>query len=497
MPDPRKRIVIDGVDFSQVVRFPRILRAVPAALQPPRMLIAFFLVLLLLAVGRTWDGATEARAHPAGITYGTLTVNERSAAQPQLQTAVRRYVATEDQPEGEPSDWPLLDAGEVLRMVQQGYREQRDTDLEDTQLDRADQRFRATVAAIDEVRPRGSFEAVTRHVGGQTVRIVRGVLFLQPVEIFEGFKQTFVDLPRALWQHHLLFTLIYGTFALLVLAVGGGALCRIAACEISGRQKLRVIEAWQFSLVHWPRLVLAIMLPLVLAAVLAALIVLPGVIMNVPGLNILGAVLYGLFLLIGLLIAFLLLVYALGFGLLLPAVACENCDAADAQQRAYAYVLQRPLHLVGYGIMAVIGLALGYLVVSLFAVTMLNITGGLFGTLTGSAAMSAAVEFDMFNLAPVVAGDIYPNWHTATAAWFIGFWQSIVVALVAAYVVSYFFSAATHVYLLMRQACDGQDPEEIWYPGLVPGTLAPMPPTRVETAATKPKPDQPEKDDRK
>ncbi len=481
MPDPRKRIVVDGVDFAQIVRFPRILRAVTAAMQPPRLLIALFMVLLLLAVGRTWDSATEPRAHPAGITLGEMPVQDRAAAQETLRRAMRSYVPADDLPEGDPDEWALLDARDVLTRVRAGYRERRETEFGEAQLGRADRRFRSTIAAIDESRPRGSFEAVSVHLGAQTVRIVRGVLFLRPIEVFEGFKQTFVDLPRALWRHHLLFTLVYGTFALLVLAVGGGALSRMAACEISGRQKLRVIEAWQFALVHWPRLVLALLLPLLLAAALAVIILLPGVIMNVPGLNIIGALIYGALLILGLLIALLLLVYALGFGLLLPAVACENCDAADAQQRAYAYVLQRPLHLLGYGAVAVIGLALGYLVVSLFAVTALNVTADLFGTFTASAAMSQAGGFDIFNFNPAAASvEIAPNWHTGTAAWLIGFWQSIVVALVAAYVFSYFFSAATAVYLLMRQTCDGQDPEEIWYPGLVPGTLAPMPPTRVE-----------------
>ena len=69
----------------------------------------------------------------------------------------------------------------------------------------------------------------------------------------------------------------------------------------------------------------------------------------------------------------------MGFPLLVPAVAAENCDAADAMQRAYAYVLNRPLHLLGYSIVALVGLALGYVVVSLAAATTLNFTLGTVG----------------------------------------------------------------------------------------------------------------------
>ena len=36
-------------------------------------------------------------------------------------------------------------------------------------------------------------------------------------------------------------------------------------------------------------------------------------------------------------------------------------------------------------------------------------------------------------------------------------------------------SASTRIYLLMRSACDGQDERMIWWPGLIPGTLAEEP----------------------
>jgi hypothetical protein len=47
-----------------------------------------------------------------------------------------------------------------------------------------------------------------------------------------------------------------------------------------------------------------------------------------------------------------------------------------------------------------------------------------------------------------------------------------VVSLVAGYVFANYFGASTIIYMLMRQACDGQDMTEIWQPGVVPGTTA-------------------------
>ena len=67
--------------------------------------------------------------------------------------------------------------------------------------------------------------------------------------------------------------------------------------------------------------------------------------------------------------------------------------------------------------------------------------------------------------------------HSQLAAWFVSFWQTVVVCLVAGYVFSYYFGASTIVYLLMRRACDGQDIAEIWQAGEISGTAVPEPGT--------------------
>ena len=187
---------------------------------------------------------------------------------------------------------------------------------------------------------------------------------------------------------------------------------------------------------------------------------------------------------VGFVIAFLIIGYALGASLLIPAVACEKCDAADALQRAYAYVIRRPLHLLGYGLIAVLGMVLGYVLVSLFAGLIVNVTAAIVGAFTNNSAMRVAGGFELFDLTPAVDTGIHDAWHTEWSAWLVTFWQTLIVSLVAAYVLAYYFGASTIVYLLMRRACDGQAVEEIWRRGLVPGTLTPEPQPSIETAAT-------------
>ena len=44
----------------------------------------------------------------------------------------------------------------------------------------------------------------------------------------------------------------------------------------------------------------------------------------------------------------------------------------------------------------------------------------------------------------------------------IRIWQTVVVCLVPAYVLTYVTAASTKIYLMLRQACDGQSESEIW-----------------------------------
>jgi hypothetical protein len=56
---------------------------------------------------------------------------------------------------------------------------------------------------------------------------------------------------------------------------------------------------------------------------------------------------------------------------------------------------------------------------------------------------------------------------------FIGeIWTLVPFGLLAGFVVSYILCAGTILYLLMRKLADGQEVEEIWMPGMVPGTAA-------------------------
>ncbi|MCH7798962.1 MAG: hypothetical protein IID28_11040 [Planctomycetes bacterium] len=484
MADTDRRIVVEGVEFAQLVQFPRILRAVTSAFQLPRLLLALLMVAAVMTGGRVWDMLFTATVSPAGLMAEPWTTQDAARGRQVLQAALDRYgIAAEDNP---PAD-AVLSANDVLVQIRSAYSTQRDALLEqvadpeegvdreqaETALRAGDNRFLDTIDQLDDVRPRGMFEATAHHVTTGFNRLTRGLVSLEIGEFFNGLGDVFVRTPIGAWRNDPLFTVAYGLFFLVLIAIGGGALSRMAAVDMAFGEKIRLQEAIDFALRSWRRLVGSLVLPLLIAGVLSAMLLVGGFFLMLPWLDVLGGLLYGVALLLGFGVVFLLAGYAAGFSLLVPAVACENCDAADAQQRAYAYALSHPLHLLGYGIVAMVGLSVGFVLASLFAVAVLNLTGALVDAATANAAVDVTYGFALFDLAPRRAAAIPLQLHSEWSAGLVMFWQTVVVSLVAAYVFSNYFSASTTVYMLMRRVCDGQELDEIWQEGELPGSTVP------------------------
>ena len=482
----KKRVIVDSIEFGQLFLFPKILGAALSALQPARLIIALFMVLLLIAIGRVWDQMTEPHAHPQGLQLGRYSASEDGL---QHQMLLRNAVAMFSPAVLPTEDDNVIETRQALKWIHEGYRDQRAAAASEADRARIEEAYGDVLRQIDQARPKGDFEATVTHVSRSFSDTVRGVLSLDKDRTITGLFSLLIETPVALWKHHPWFLTIFGAFTMLVMAVGGGALSRIAACQASSGERLSMREAVDFALQRWGRLIWSLVLPLMIAAIIALLVILMGLLMAAPVLDVVGGVVYGLALVLGFFIAFLLVGYLLGFPMLIPSVVCENGDGADAMQRAYAYTVTKPLHLLGYWLVGLIGAGFGYLLVGLFALLILSITADLYRTVSDNPALSVAGAQSMFDLsrassdaATAAAGGA---WHYRWAGGAIAFWQALVLCLVAAYVISYFYSASTIGYLLIRRAVDGQDPEEIWRPGLVPGTLAPVPEPRDSVQSEK------------
>ena len=481
MAEPSKRIIVDGVDFANVFQFPRIFRAVAMAMQPARLVIALLMVTALITFGRVWDASTAPKFRAEGFLHDPLTEEQLNAAQLVYHQELRAWAAEA------PADLDHdLDGRDVLAELEDAYLAAMD-EIDARGLDEEGEgkalrdlaiQFAATATAVEDVRPRGTYEALAEHLTKMFTVVMRGVASFQPVPVTRGGYSMLIHTPVTLWHRDKAFAVIYGLIFVVVLALGGGALSRMAAAEVATGERLRIRDAIDFALESWPRLLLTPLLPLIIVALLCLVLAVGGAVFFLPWLDVVGGVMYGIALLLGFVIAVLLIGYAAGFSLLIPAVAVENCDAADAQHRAYAYVLSRPFHLLGYGLTALIGLTLGFLLVAFCAMVVLNVTSSMAGFWTNNAALNVPGDVSsVFDLGPDYPRVPPATAHARAAAAGVLFWHTFVVSVVVAYVAAYYFAASTIVYLLIRKKCDGQDTTEIWRPGMIPGTFTPAPET--------------------
>jgi hypothetical protein len=204
-------------------------------------------------------------------------------------------------------------------------------------------------------------------------------------------------------------------------------------------------------------------LPLLVVAGGALLLVTAGFLLfNVPVLDWLGSLLYGPLLLTGLVMALLLLVLAVAVHLLVAAMAVEGTDAFDVVSRCFAYVTTRPWQVLGYAAAALAYGALTFLVVL---------------TVVGMALWLT----DRLLVVGIVRAlpTVHDEGFVATVVWL---WQRALLAVPAAYAVSFYFCAAVQTYLLVRQSADGSGLDDVDDPHAAKNTHA----VALEAGASKP-----------
>ena len=255
-------------------------------------------------------------------------------------------------------------------------------------------------------------------------------------------------LPRTLVEGFPVSTFVLGIPMLVVWAIFGGAISRSAALEISLRRE----AGWPAMLAHGLKYARssggAIAIPIVLIGLGYLLLAAGGVaLLSLPVVDWIGAALLSVGLLVGVAACVLALVIGVGSPMLIPAVAAEGSDAFDAIQRVLAYVTQRPLTTVIYGLIAGLSAAIGIALV--------------YGIVGASTTWTLAAVTEWLSAADAegvtIAGDSVPQRIAQVVL-------SVPLVLASGYVFSAVHSAGTLWYLVCRRACDRQDVSELWDP---------------------------------
>lgn len=310
---------------------------------------------------------------------------------------------------------------------------------------------------------------------------------------------------------YLLSLMAFAVFSLMVMAFAGASIARLSALEMAGYERPPLMEVFRFA---WRRLWVFVKTPLapfLILLVIGLALTAGGFLGAIPYV---GEILLGMFFIGFLVIAVVLMLLLLGiiggFNLLYPTVAVEGADAFDAMSRSFAYVYARPWRLLFYSVTALIYGVVTFLFISFAVYLILILTHTFVGWGTSVfgfnyGAFSGLPKLDTLWPEPRFMRLVSPiNWYAMSwseffGALFLHFWVFFLITGIGAYVISYYFSIHSIIYLLLRRSVDGQDIREVYLetdehkpapasPVGIPTAPAGAPLLEVPPAATDPQP---------
>ena len=315
-------------------------------------------------------------------------------------------------------------------------------------------------------------------------------------------------------RFHCIFAVIFGAIWLAVWSIVGGAICRITALQSARDERIGPMRALHFALARFWGFFSAPLVPLGIAAAICLVIVICSLLGAIPVIGeILVGALLGLSLVGGFVVTLVVVGLIGGMSLMYPTIAVEGSDGFDAISRSFSYVFARPWRMALYTFLAAVYGAICYLFVRFFAFILLLAVRS---TIAAGANLGDASLIDMRGkldgIWPIPTFiDLQPtinwmalNWSESLGAFMIMIWVAIVVGLVIAFVVSFFFSVNTKIYFLLRHRVDATDMEDVYIKediddiaadaDVAPPAVDEPTPTPTEETPTEPSPTPPPAD---
>ncbi|MEA1950418.1 MAG: hypothetical protein U9N87_03480 [Planctomycetota bacterium] len=241
----------------------------------------------------------------------------------------------------------------------------------------------------------------------------------------------------------VVFWFLCGLWAIAVWSFVGGAITRTSAVQLAADEKLGWSSMSTYALTHWRSYFAAPLFPLLGVLLVTIPILVLGLLLRSDATTWIAGVLWILPLAGSLLSAILLLGLLFGWPLMWPTISSEGTDSFDALSRSYAYVFQRPLQYLFYTIVAAVFGALGWLFVMNFAAGVVHLT-------YWSASWGAGNEA------------VQTTMSAGGGATVVRFWTGCVKILAVGYLYSYFWTAATAIYFVLRRDVDATEMDEVF-----------------------------------
>ena len=247
---------------------------------------------------------------------------------------------------------------------------------------------------------------------------------------------------------YLLLCLFWGV---AVWALFGGALSRMAAMQLGREESIGWSKAFAYARTKWTSYFSAPLLPLVGVLLTALPMALAGLLLRGGSVGALvAAIAWPLLLAGGALMVVFLVGLCFGWPLMWAAISTEGTDNFDALSRSYSYVYQRPLKYLGYAVVATLLSVLGGAVA-------LGLTEAVVHLTNWAAGWGAGQPVDDI-IATGRQAEGFASWGPSI----IWFWNGCVRLAALGFVYSYFWTATSAIYLLLRQDVDGTEHDEVY-----------------------------------
>jgi hypothetical protein len=259
------------------------------------------------------------------------------------------------------------------------------------------------------------------------------------------------------------YGLLIGIWTLLVAAFVGGAITRMTALEFARESTVGLGDAIRFALKHYRGYIMGPVLPLAGALIILLFCLLGGLVAYVAYLDVVMGALWFLALLGGALMALALLGLAVIWPLMFPAISVEATEGVDALTRGYSYLIGRPWNYFFYWFVALVNGAAAMIIAVAFGYATLALSQ--YAVSWGMGDENAKVVYSASPLAgdwrdSLSAGATASGSKTIVAG-FVGFYTHLVFLAVVGFAYSYFWTAATVIYFLMRRDVDEIDATEV------------------------------------
>jgi hypothetical protein len=347
-------------------------------------------------------------------------------------------------------------------------------------VNRAHAEAEERLAAVEAVEGRGLFEVFFEYQRLQVRNVVDGVAsgnwlgglgrMNGPDGVYTSAFKFFTQAPAWAFQYHWLYFLLYGALFLVVWSLFGGAIARIAAVHVADEgRKLSMRQGLSFAVSKFLSFLSAPLIPAIIVLGIGLVVaIIAGAAFAVYVLDWAVGAFYFLALAAGFVMTLVVLGTAGGLNLMYPTIAVEGSDSFDAISRSFSYVYAKPWRMLFYSTVAIAYGALCYLFVRVFLWLMLLLTNISVGLLVFRDAANMGPLWQTIQPMPGVlqissrANFDALNWYGDVTAGLVSVWIYMAVALLGAFAISFYFSASTIIYYLIRRDTDATEMDDVY-----------------------------------